>query len=117
MASQNNNNSSSPLSTILQKQVLLIPIGMSLAALLPLPYGFYDLLRLIVCFFSVLTAYDLTQRTRPNNGNLLLWAMVGLALLFNPVVPITLGERLLWAPFNIAAAAAFGLYRTRFAYV
>jgi len=89
---------------------------MSLAALLPLPYGFYNVLRLVVCFFAVLAAYDLTKRTRPKSGNLLLWAMVGLALLFNPVVPITLGERLLWAPFNIAAAAAFGLYRARFAY-
>ena len=95
---------------------MLIPIGMSLAALLPLPYGFYNLLRLVVCLFAVLVAYDLTKRTRANGTNLLLWAMVGLALLFNPVVPITLGERLLWAPFNIAAAAAFGLYRARFAY-
>jgi len=96
--------------------VVLIPIVVSIVAVLPMPYGFYGIVRLVVCVFAALAAYDLAMRTRSDSGNLLLWGMIGLALLFNPVVPITLGERLLWAPFNIAAAVAFGLYRARFAY-
>ena len=70
-------------------------------ALLPLPYGYYTLLRLVVCVAFAWSAVDCFGR------GLVGWAVIAgvLALLYNPFVPVYL-ERELWMVLNIGTAGA-----------
>lgn len=80
----------------------LIPIAMLGAALLPMPYGYYQFLRLIVCGAAILGAIDANQRG--DQPSLIVLAM--LAVLYNPVFRIHL-DRETWGMINVATAAAF----------
>ena len=73
---------------------------MLLVALLPLPYGYYALLRLVVCGTSAYGAHIFLKQDRTK------WT-VGLGLLgilFNPIIPIHL-DRATWAVIDLVAAA------------
>lgn len=83
-----------------------MPIGViyACAAMLfigaaPLPYGYYTLLRLVVCgvfaFATFLTA-DRKYKILP-------WVFGLVALLFNPIVEVHLSKRL-WVLVDITAA-------------
>ena len=62
------------------------------------PYGYYVLLRLLVFAATTVTLATSPQERARN------WlALGGLALLFNPVVPIHL-TRVIWAPIDLVAA-------------
>ena len=85
----------------LHPAVWLVPAALLLVALLPLPYGFYVLLRLVVCGAAALLTYDECRLCGGVSG----WAMLlaGVALLFNPLIPVHL-TREIWAPIDIGAA-------------
>ncbi len=68
------------------------------------PYGFYTLLRLVICGSAVYLAVQFKSRSDDS----LTWVMVGVALLFNPFVPITFA-RDIWVILDAAAAVVFGL--------
>lgn len=75
---------------------------MLILALLPWPYGYYQLLRLVVtisgCLFAV-AAHRAGER----------WLVAGLIvtmLIFNPLISLHL-EREQWAVLNLAGAALF----------
>lgn len=81
------------------------------AAIFPMPYEYYFSMRLGVCialYFFVAAAY----RQRPKQG---LWfaALVGLALLYNPIMPVHLGVQLIWTAINVATI--YVLYRAKLA--
>src|SRR6185312_12846839 len=78
----------------------IVPAVLLLVALVPLPYGFYRLLRLVVCVCCGVIAY----RTYDNDG-FSPWAVAlgFLVLLFNPFVPIHL-SREVWAPIDLASS-------------
>jgi len=80
----------------------LLACGMLLAATGRWPYGYYTLLRFVVCAAAVFVAYEgYVWRS--------LWAcwLFGfIAALFNPLVPVHL-RRSTWQPLDILAAAAF----------
>lgn len=84
--------------------ILAAPAVMCLLALLPLPYGYYTLLRIVVCGAGAFGAYKAFEKPETQ-----VWAFAlgGLAILFNPIIPIHL-TREIWAPIDIAAAAVFG---------
>jgi hypothetical protein len=73
-----------------------------LVALLPLPYGFYTFLRLSVFVGAILLAHTFYERDKPN------WVLIlaGLAILFNPVIPIYL-SREAWIPIDVVSAILF----------
>ena len=81
----------------------LITIAAAVVALglLPMPYGYYVLLRLFLCGVSL---YFLT---RPRVRETEKWVLGGLAVLYNPIVPVELGSKLLWSVVNIATVAWF----------
>jgi hypothetical protein len=83
--------------------IYLIPAAMMLVALLPLPYGYYQLLRVVTLVAAGWIAVGAWQ------GNRLAWAIVFglLALLYNPFAPIHF-ERETWQILNAAGAALFG---------
>ena len=80
----------------------LIAAVMLLLALAELPYGYYQLLRLVVCGVSIFVAFTAYSWQK-------MWAMwlFGLvALLFNPLIPIHL-SREIWQPIDVICAILF----------
>jgi Family of unknown function (DUF6804) len=64
--------------------------------LLPLPYGYYMLLRLFLCGVCF---YCLTVLPRVRDGEK--WILTGLVVLYNPVFPIELGSKPFWSIINV----------------
>jgi hypothetical protein len=89
----------------MNKQLLLIPAVTALAALLPLPYMFYLVVKIIICGFAAYIAY----KEFKNKLELVLIFGV-LAVIFNPIIPISFGTRGVWMILDLIAAAAFFWY-------
>ena len=75
--------------------------------LLPMPYGYYMLLRLFLCGVSL---YFLT---RPSVRDAEKWVLAGLVVLYNPLVPIELGSKPLWSIVNIGTVVWFWMLSRR----
>lgn len=76
--------------------------AMLLLALAPWPYGYYVLLRLVVCGSAILLVALAFFKGRGGLG----WVFTFVALLFNPVIRVPL-ERQVWAPINMLVAVLF----------
>ena len=72
------------------------------AALGEWPYGYYTLLRLVVCGAGAYAAFVMYQWRRPG----LAWLFGLIAVLFNPVVTVHL-SRALWQPIDLLCAVLF----------
>ena len=85
-----------------------IPAALLVLALLPLPYGYYTFLRIVVTICAAIVAYELYASEKLR---LMSFLFIGIAVLFNPVIPIAL-NRSLWTPIDVVVAAIFclGLY-------
>jgi hypothetical protein len=79
--------------------VIYASAAMLAAALLPWPYGYYQLLRLVACGVFAYAAYVAFRRERAGYG----FGYAILAALFNPFVPVYL-SREVWAPIDVGAA-------------
>ena|SRR5690606_27257769 len=79
----------------------LIPAAMLLLALLQLPYGYYTLLRLVVCLTAAIIAFQSWPKHQA-------WSIAfGLvALLFNPLILVSF-DRETWAPIDVAVAMMY----------
>ena len=87
-----------PVPGSLHPAVRLVPAALLFLALLPFPYGFFVLLRLVVCCAAgLLTYHEYSLRGRVSGWTIVLACVV---LLFNPIIPIHL-TREIWAPINI----------------
>jgi hypothetical protein len=70
---------------------------MSLVALGSMPYGYYMLLRFVLC---VVCVYYLLQSSPVlSSGHRV--ALGGLAVLYNPVLPVHLASKPLWSLVNL----------------
>jgi hypothetical protein len=76
--------------------------------LLPMPYGYYMLLRLFLCGVSL---YFLTRPVGVRDAEK--WALAGLVVLYNPIAPIELGSKSLWTIINIATVVWFWMLSKR----
>lgn len=76
--------------------------------LLPMPYGYYMLLRLFLCGVS---AYFLTRPRGVRDAEK--WVLVGLVVLYNPIAPVELGSKPLWTVINIATVTWFWILNRR----
>jgi glucan phosphoethanolaminetransferase (alkaline phosphatase superfamily) len=89
--------------SLLQKRPHLIPAiiaaVMLFGALGRWPYGYYQLLRFVVCGVSVYVAY--TAYTWQKMWAV--WLFGFIAVLFNPLIPIHL-SREAWQPINVICA-------------
>ena len=65
------------------------------------PYGYYILLRLVVCGVAAYTAFSLK-----NTNAKYFVVLIIMALLFNPILPIAL-PKALWIPIDLAGAIIF----------
>lgn len=50
-----------------------------------LPYGYFTLLRFVVCAVGFYLAYKIYEEDKES---LWVWAFAGIAILFNPIIPI-----------------------------
>lgn len=73
-----------------------------LIAILPLPYGYYTFLRLVVFISGLFLAYRFYEQKQSG------WAILltGIALFFNPVIPIYLAREG-WLPIDLISAGLF----------
>lgn len=89
--------------TALPLPVYVVPASMLGLALLPMPYGYYELLRLVVCLATALIAAQQAKSAQ--------WwpaaAFAIFALLYNPLFKIHL-PRETWQMVNAATILAFG---------
>lgn len=79
------------------KTLHLVPIGALLIALLEMPYGYYQLLRVGICLVAVFLAYQAFEGQRSR----IAWIFAAAALTYNPIAPLALG-RGLWTIVNLA---------------
>lgn len=68
------------------------------------PYGFYTLLRIVVCGSSLYIAFSAATL----NKKLWVWIMGATAVLFNPLIPIHL-HRSTWQAIDFIAAVVFAV--------
>lgn len=84
------------------KSLCIIVGVLLLIAIFPLPYGYYTFLRLIVFISSLILTFHLREKALYN----LSLAMIVLAILFNPIIPVYL-SREIWLPIDLASAGLF----------
>ena len=82
----------------------LTPVALLILAFLPWPYGFYNLLRLIVCVVSAWLAYEQWKHDDAVSGWVV--ALSTVALLYNPLLPIHL-TREIWMVLNLVTVGLF----------
>ncbi len=88
----------------------LLPAIMLLIAILPLPYGYYTFLRIVVCITAGIIAFKVHSKTNSLGFWVVSFALI--ALLFNPIIPVFL-TRELWFFINLAVAGLFVVYGIR----
>lgn len=69
------------------------------------PYGYFQFLRFVVCGTAAYAAFAEADSEK----HAWLWMMIGVAVLFNPLVPVHL-TRETWQPIDVAAAVFFGVF-------
>ncbi len=101
-------NSNEGLSVMLPYQLIIVPV--LLVAILPMPYGYYTLVRLICCALFV----DLTVRLLVNTDNSklggwsFLWFLTAFcAILYNPFIPVHLTKEI-WTVTNLVSLGIGG---------
>ena len=62
-----------------------------------LPYGYFTFLRFVVCAVGAYLAYLIYEE---NKKSLWVWAFSGIAVLFNPIIPIYL-QREQWTTIDL----------------
>jgi hypothetical protein len=73
------------------------------------PYGYYMLLRLLLCGVSLFLLTGEKSRLQEWHR----WLLAGLAVLYNPLIPIELGDKSLWVAANVATIGVFWVVSLR----
>jgi hypothetical protein len=84
--------------------MILLSIILLLIALLPLPYGCYILLKLIICFSCI---REIIIENKDNTNELLILSAI--IVLYNPLIRMPLG-RVIWSVVNLLTASYFIYY-------
>jgi hypothetical protein len=86
----------------------ILPLVVMGIGVLPMPYGYYNILRIVVC---ICAAFMAVRAIKTQNGQLVSWLFGGLALLYNPVLPVHLNEKPVWMIVNVLTAILFIVFR------
>ena len=90
------------------KQLIYIAAGFLFIGVLPLPYGYYMLLRFIACGVFAWAAFI----TYKNNETTLPWVFAILAIVFNPILKIHFPKEL-WAIIDFGSGLFLVLMRDK----
>jgi uncharacterized protein DUF6804 len=88
----------------------VLATSMVVLGLVDMPYGFYTLLRVILC----LTAAVGFAAARRRDDLPWTWAYGALAVLYNPVLPVHLGAKGLWILVNAGTLVVYWVGAMRF---
>ena len=79
----------------MSRALFMVPAAMSLIAIAPMPYGYYQFLKLVIFLAGGLIGFQFWTRGR----TVLAVPFILLALLFNPIFPVHL-TREIWTAIN-----------------
>ena len=82
----------------------IIAAIMLLIAILPLPYGYYQFLRWVVCGIAAFIAFEAYNWGK----TWAIWLFGIIAILFNPIIPVHLTKEI-WQPIDLVCALLFSL--------
>jgi hypothetical protein len=68
------------------------------------PYGFYTFLRIVVTGISIYYVYCLFNIKK---NDFWFWSLVIIAILFNPLVPIYIGDKSIWGVIDVIVVIFF----------
>jgi len=74
-----------------------------------MPYGYYSLLRLGICGFSLFLLFG----NPPVRIQWQRWLLGASAVLYNPVLPVRIGDKNIWIVLNTATVLFFWLVAVR----
>lgn len=80
----------------LSKTLRIISLIMLIVAMLPLPYAYYQVLRLVVCIASGQSAYQAHEK----KNTTWVWLLGINAVIYNPITPFYLGREI-WILVNV----------------
>tara|TARA_B100001093_G_scaffold35202_1_gene30328 strand:- start:583 stop:870 length:288 start_codon:yes stop_codon:yes gene_type:complete len=81
----------------------IAPLVVLVIGLLTMPYGYYFLSRFVVCGCAIYYAVQFNGQS----DTTLAWVFGFFAVLYNPIIPIHLGAKVLWIVVNIVTAGVF----------
>ena len=74
-------------------------------SVLPMPYGFYTITRLVVTAVFIYYAYYIYRMWQKKG--FWFWCFIAIAIIFNPIIPIYLYSKMLWGVIDIVVAILF----------
>lgn len=93
-----------------ERQIIALAASVAVAiGLADLPYGYYTLLRITLCGFCLYLLFG----DKPIEVEWQRWVTGGFAVLYNPLVPVRIGEKGLWVVLNLLTLAWLWLLTTR----
>jgi hypothetical protein len=87
------------------KTYIFIVCALLLIAVAPMPYGYYQFMRIAITLVSSMTAFELYNK----NKSLLLVVFVSVIIIYNPIIPIHL-NKVIWIPINLLTAVFLGVF-------
>lgn len=81
--------------------ILYIAASLLLLAAFPLPYGYYTFSRITITAIAIYVALNHFKRETNN-----FYIFIGIAILFNPLIPIHLSKEI-WIPIDLILAIYF----------
>ena len=85
----------------------IAPIIVMAVGILPMPYGYYNISRWVVCGSAIFFSHRLHR----NHDTVFAWLFAGLAILYNPIFPIHLYDKEIWIVVNALTAIVFFIKR------
>lgn len=87
------------------KTLLLICTGLLLLALTDLPIGYFTFLRIAITIGAVVVI--ITEYENGINFWVITFGLI--TILFNPLIPVYLGNKSAWIPIDLLTAILFGV--------
>lgn len=84
--------------------VWLGPTALLFLAILPMPYGYYTVLRFVVSISAAIICFNTYQKDQELRPWVIMFGLI--AILFNPLIPVHL-TRSIWAPIDIICGLVF----------
>ena len=93
-------------------KLIIISILMIIVALFPMPYGYYQILHLVITVMSILSIYNNYKKAHKASFWVLLFGMI--LLVYNPLLKVHF-EREIWQVINLITAVilAICLYKEK----
>jgi hypothetical protein len=89
----------------IKKFPAIIAMVLLLVALLSLPYGYYTFLRFVITGVAIYYAWAINELKIKKD--FWFWALVVMAVLYNPIIPVYLQSKGVWSVINILTVVFF----------